>query len=746
MVELQDRRLEQVQNRLLEALQEPKQPSISRLAKEDLRVWEKKDDIIQAIKTHDTVLLVAGTGTGKTRAGSQIALEAIGPSGKMVMTENLRKATEMSAQIVAEDMGEQVGQTVGVQNRYRRQFSDQTRLLFCPTQSLLNKIEGDRDLLEYDLIMIDEVHKESKQNEILLATLRDIQKRRRAQGKPLKLVLTSATMDDQKLKDYFEKDADPKNPAELVKKIEIPGTTFEINKVWHDRKVPADKVPKAAAEKVQFSIEKGDQGNILVFLSGKAQIDEAQRHLQSMKLKNTIIVPYYGAMSKKEQDAAAASFGNKRVVVLATNAAQESLTWPVQVVVDGCVHKHTQYDPFTGRSYLMEADAPLDHLTQRMGRIGRREPKNGTKDTYYALTTENEWKSRPKHESAEIQRTDLTTEVLTLIASGYDPHTFPFINKPYPSHIDTALMRLTKLGAIENGTLTEKGRLMSKFQLSMSNASLVVEGIRYGNIEDTAALAAMLEVNPRVFETQNEVMKNLLFTPEEGNAKPHSDLIPMIRLLQNYGTVEISQRKQWLAERGLRADVMRDSYDLYQEIVKQAQTARIARHGVFFRNTALDLAIHASFSDIEIGGIGSSTLRMKFGGGELAVGVDRSSVLYKRKSLPELISADVYTVARNNIIEKRTARLNHALSKEATDYIKKERSTKKIPTENANSPHVALETSRPPVTKEPHPIQKESAPHIEEFQEVPELLYFPPPPQSIWQRITGWFKDLFELW
>jgi HrpA-like RNA helicase len=745
MVEVQSRRLEQVQNRLLEALQEPKLPSVSRLAKEELKVWEKKDAIIDALRTNDTLLLIAGTGTGKTRAGSQIALEAIGSTGKMVMTENLRKATEMSAQTVAEDMGEQVGQTVGVQNRYRRQFSESTRLLFCPTQSLLNKIENDHDLMEYDLIMIDEVHKESKQNEILLATLRDIQKKRKAFGRPLKLILTSATMDDKKLSTYFGNDEGKKagNADELkVAKIEIPGTTFEIDKVWHDRKVPAAKVPKVAAEKVQFSIENGDHGNILVFLSGKAQIDETQKYLQALKLKDTIIVPYYGAMSKKDQDAAAASFGNKRVVVLATNAAQESLTWPVQVVVDGCVHKHTQYDPFTGRSYLMEADAPLDHLTQRMGRIGRREPKNGIKDRYYALTTEDEWKSRPKHESAEIQRTDITSEVLTLIASGYDPYSFPFVNVPYPSHIKTAMMRLEKLGAIEGTTLTEKGKFMSQLQLGVSNASLVTEGIMHGNIEDAAALAAMLEVYPRVFETPNEVMKGLLHTSEKTGEKPQSDLIPMIRLLQTYGTVETGQRKQWLAERGLRPDVMRDAYDLYRELTEQAQTARIKRHGVFFRETALDLAIHRSFADIDISGIGSSSLRMKFGGGELAVGVDRSSVLSGRRSLPPLVSADIYTVAHNSIIEKRTARLNHALSAEAVRILDQERAQKQTHTEEL--PTVAPVATAPSVSPEPTTSHVENS--LDVPQELPPDVFIPPPPQTLWQRVTNWFKDLLDWW
>lgn len=697
----------------------------SKLPVTDLLVWKKRAEILDAIKNNPTVLLIAGTGTGKTRGGAQIALEAIGEKGNMVMTENLRKATEMSAEIVAEDRGENVGDVVGVQNRYRRNVSDKTRLLFCPTQTLLNKMEHDPDLSQYDLVMVDEVHKESKSNEILLTMLKKIQEKRQQAGKPLKLILTSATMDEDKLKRNFQG----------AKTVEVPGETFPIDdKTWHDRRVPMSELPKAAAEKVKFAIDKGDPGNILVFLSGRAQIEEAQRALDGMGLKDTVVVPYFGGMSKEEQDAAVEKFGGKRVVVLATNAAQESLTWPIRVVVDTCTHKHKEYDPVTGKDYLVEGPAPLDHLKQRKGRVGRRKTEDGIPDKYYALTTESDWNSRQKHEDAEIMRTDITTEVLTLLATGQDPTRFEFINKPYPSHITAAYKRLEKLGALKDKKLTEKGMFMADLQLSVNQASLVAEGVRYGNIEDTAALAAMLEIYPDVFNTKNTTL--LSFRDKYAHTK--SDLIPLVHLLHTYGTIPKDNKKAWLKDHGLRPDMMRDVYDLYQELVKTAKSSSLPKEKPLDRTTALDMAIHHSFKDVTISGVKTKYLKVEGVGGDSALRIDKASVLSSEKKLSPFVSANIKTIAKDGVREGRVAAQNHTLGAEAQLLIRDEDKAKspksKVENQTSESPKVESQTPKD------EQLEDKSQVKSQESEELP-----PPPPKPLkwWQKVGNWFKGLF---
>lgn len=698
--------------------------------KENTRVWQKRAELLQLAQDKDvsTIFLIAGTGTGKTFAGSQIMLEAIGPTGKMVMTENLRKATQASAETIADDRGEEVGKTVGFQNRYHRAVSADTRLLFCPMQSLLNKVERDPLLNEYDLVMVDEVHKESKQNEILLATLKDIQAKRKSGGKPLKIVLTSATMDAAKLGEYF--------PG--AKTVEVPGENIEVPPVWHEKEVPMKELPQAAAEKVKWAIQdQKDTGNILVFLSGKPQIDEAKKALETMKLGDDVEVhPYYGTMTKEEQNLITEKLkgSNKRLVFLATNAAQESLTWPIQVVIDTCTHKQQKFDPITGRSYLMEEKAPLDHLTQRKGRVGRKKPEDPTHpDKYYPLTTQSDWEGRKKYETAEIQRTDLSTEILTLLAGGYDPNpnstkpnAFKYLNKPDRSHVDSAYKRLEKIGALKDGSLTEKGRFMASLQLSANNASLVADGIRYGVVEDAAALAAMLETYPTAFAES---------LSKEGDS-PTSDLTPLIGLLKGYGKAE--DKKAWATERGLRFDDMKDAFDLYKGLLEEGRKnppPLSADQLVQIGTAGLDLAIHDSFADAEVTGFKKGSLMVEGVGGSASIRIDKNSTLAKNKNIPVFVSTNIRTIMDHGS-EKKFAGLNHELSREVQGILYGKETA---PTSGSKKP----EPKMPEEKKEEQITEPEAKSEKKEKKE--ETSPPPEPPKKLkwWQKLGNWFKRFF---
>lgn len=716
--------------------------------RDELLVWMKRKEIDTAIKENSTVLLIAGTGTGKTRAGTQIALEAIGPNGRMAVTENLRKATEESpVTIVADRNGEypeeKVGDVIGFQNRYNRNPpypSDMNKLkmLFCPIQSLLNKAEKDHLLSKYDLVFVDEVHKESKSNEILLATLRDIQEKRANSDHPLKIILTSATMDADKLGDYFKG----------AVKVEIPGINFGVDVKYHDKEVPINELPKAAAEKVKWAIDKGDEGNILVFFSGIHQIEEAQAVLADMKLGDNVEVrPYYGSMSKEEQNEITKQIegSGKRVVFLATNAAQESLTWPIKIVVDTCTHKHQKLDPITGRSYLDEEKAPLDHLTQRKGRVGRNDPKGGQLDKYYPLTTQFDWEGRLQHEKAEIQRTDLTSEVLTLMAAGYDPNpkstkpnAFKYLNKPDQGHLDMAYKRLYKVGATDSGgNLTEKGLFMASLQLNMNNASLVADGIKYGALEDATALAVMLEEYPNAFDKANGLLSNLKGTEQ-------SDLIPLVNLLKKYGRTSENDRDQLVLNLGLRPDMMKDSYDLYTQIILDAgaippplstrEDLRKMGGGV-----GLDLAIHDSFADAAITGFKKNSLMVEGVGGPASVKVGKRSLFAKDKTLPTFISTSIRTIKEGGV-DKKIAELNHALSIEAQGIIYGQEHPRLVESQTVSQSE-SPDTKMEPVdtnAEVPIPIEDEKKP--EPTPVPPKKL---PWYKNIWQKLRGWLSRLF---
>lgn len=678
----------------------------------EMPVWRKKNTLVEAVKHHETVIFVAGTGTGKTMSGS-IALmrEALAEGQKMIVAENLRKATDSSAQAVAGFLGVRVGDLVGVQNKYSHRLSKDTRLLFCPVQSLLLKIQKDPTLKDYGLIMIDEAHKESKQMEQCMIAIRDIQAKRKELKMPeLKLVLASATLDVKKMKETF--------PGAAL--VEIPGINYPVQKIFENNDIPESKLVEAAAEKVAFVIHGQDQGNILVFLSGEGEIDIAKKYLQNCHL-DADIFPFYGRLNKKEQDEAFAK-STRRKVILATNAAQESLTFKdFKIVVDTCMHKHVRLDAETGRDRLILEKAPKDHLKQRMGRLGRIKREDGGIDKYYALITEKDYNARSEHEPAEMTRTDLTSQILLLLADGYkDPYKFAFINKPKPSHIDIALFRLKKIGAVdEKNKLTEKGKMMIELQIDNVNvASMVAAAImKYGDTARVCQLAAMMEA----FD------KDKFLPAQTQSAYKHldSDLLPLVDIFKEYYELPEADRKKWTEKKGLKSGQLQDAVRLYDQLIEYAKNKQ-ARFTL--DNKGFNRSILEGFTDSLVTGKTKKTLALREMRAVPSIQIDKRSVLASAVNTPAFITAEIKADSKrgSTVIYRRHAVLNHLIPPEILNEQKKQL-TLNTDMVSAVRPNEAI-SQRPILSPEKKPEEKK-----ETLKKT-----------TFWKRLTSWFSNFFK--
>jgi len=689
-------------------------PQIPGLApRENLLIWQHKNQLETAIKDPNvsTILLAAGTGTGKTRGGSQIALEALGQSGKMVVTEHLRRATEESAKVVAADLKTPVGGEVGVQNRYTHKTSSETRLLFCPVQSLLIKMESDPYLSEYSLVAMDEVHKESKANELCMIKLRDIQKYRKDNGlPPLKLMFISATADKEKITKHF--------PDAVT--VDVPGKTYTVDKKYATSKIPDEQMPRKAAEQVRSAIEAGDKGNVLVFLSGKPEIDEARKYLDAMGLTDADIISYSSVVPREEQEKLFAK-SDRRKIVLATNAAQEGLTLDVNIVVDTGLHKQMHLDRHTGRQYLSEWPAPQDHLTQRMGRVGRKpSPFPGQNDKYYALFTEADRDARPAHEIAEMQRTDLTQEMLILLAQGVnDLYGFNYINPPDKSHIDVALKRLTQIGAVNQGKLTEKGKFMAVFQLKPNLSSMLVSSIEHGAVREASALAAMLEEYPDALDPKNGIPSQY--------RHPSSDVLGFVQLLKEFTGVDRNQRRQWAKDRKLNFQKLKDAADLQEELIR---TIKEKRPDVNTTNAAqpgaLDRSIYEGFRDSFVK---RSRDRDYFMDGVPGITIARDSAVANR-GVEQFVTFELQLNKTGDHTSRRFAKLNHPIPAEIAQSI------------GEAKPQIETPTASAPVSAAPAQLQVEQSPKPPAEVKPAAVPVSPPQkPPTVGERFKTWVSN-----
>src|SRR5262249_47743440 len=125
-----------------------------------------------------------------------------------------------------------------------------------------------------------------------------------------------------------------------------------------------------------------DEGDILVFLPGAAEIHRTEALLQNenseLGTRNSelSVYPLHGTLPADAQDAAiAASRPGQRKVVLATSIAETSLTIEgVRVVIDCGLSRVPRFSPRTGMTRLTTVRVSRSSADQRRGRAGRTAP------------------------------------------------------------------------------------------------------------------------------------------------------------------------------------------------------------------------------------------------------------------------------------------------------------------------------------------------------------------------------------
>ena len=92
----------------------------------ELPVSARRDDIMDALRGHQVVIVAGATGSGKTTQLPKMLLEL----GKTQIghTQPRRIAARTIAERIADELGEDVGRTVGYKVRFTDQVSKDTKL------------------------------------------------------------------------------------------------------------------------------------------------------------------------------------------------------------------------------------------------------------------------------------------------------------------------------------------------------------------------------------------------------------------------------------------------------------------------------------------------------------------------------------------------------------------------------------------------------------------------------------------
>ncbi|WP_138316571.1 ATP-dependent RNA helicase HrpA [Rhodoluna limnophila] len=469
----------------------------------DLPVSQRRDEILEAMRNHQVVVIAGATGSGKTTQIPKMCLE-LGRTS-IAHTQPRRIAARAVAERIAEELKVDLGGVVGYQVRFTDKVSAETKVKVMTDGILLNSMQRHRKLEQYDTIIIDEAHERSLNIDFLLGYIKQLLPKR----PDLKVIITSATIDPESFSNHF-------GGAPI---IEVSGRTYPIEVRYrptareaHDDTDPDEET--TASDYIDGIIrglkelQSEAEGDTLVFLSGESEIRDAQDAIEGSitngtLVKGTEVLPLYGRLSAAEQHRVfekSKLIGLRRRIILATNVAETSLTIPnIKYVIDAGTARISRYSPKAKVQRLPIEAISQASANQRAGRAGRTSP-----GVVIRLYGEDDFESRPAFTDPEILRTNLASVILQAANLGLGDITqFPFLQPPDPRGVKDGLGLLAELGAVDDAKgksirLTPIGRSLARLPMEPRFARMLLESKNFGLVREVMIIVAGLTIqDPR---------------------------------------------------------------------------------------------------------------------------------------------------------------------------------------------------------------------------------------------------------
>ena len=629
---------EQQQNRPAPRRYEPFIPEVITYP-EELPVSERRDDIMNAIRDNQVVIIAGETGSGKTTQIPKMCLElGLGEKGLIGHTQPRRLAARSVAERIAEELGQKIGETVGYQVRFTSEVGEHSAIKLMTDGILLAEIQNDKLLRRYSTLIIDEAHERSLNIDFILGYL----KRILPQRPDLKVIITSATIDperfarhfspsyvpgkgivDENLSDEEREIAEAILPDDAPPIIEVSGRTYPVEIRYRplegdelyldDEEVAEDRDPTDAILDAIKELSKEAPGDILIFFSGEREIRDAKDAIEAMVLKsprlNYEVLPLYARLSLAEQHRVF-SPGSRPRIVLATNVAETSLTVPgIKYVIDTGTARISRYSARTKVQRLPIERISQASANQRSGRCGR--VSDGIAIRLYS---EEDFNSRPEFTDPEILRTNLAAVILQMIAIGVvrepgDISRFPFVQPPASRAINDGVNLLRELGALtertrrkgrggnNSATLTAIGRAMAAFPVDPRLARMIIEGGRRNCAKEMMVLAAALTIqDPRERPADVRAEADAMHARFVDDASDFSSFLLLWDYInEQQAALSSSQLRKMCHREFINYLRIREWQDLFAQLREMGRTANIhASGGRDINASAHEVDIHKS--------------------------------------------------------------------------------------------------------------------------------------------------------
>lgn len=421
--------------------------------------------------------------------------------------------------------------------------------------------------------MVDEAHERSLSSDILLGLLKKIRKRR----PELRIVVSSATLEAERFAAFFkEEDA----TDDVCRIVSIEGRAYPVDMLYLDQ--PTEDYVEKAIQTV-FNIHNQEPpGDILVFLTGREEIDRAIQKLSELaatlnpKAQALQPLPLYAGLSTDEQMYVfSAAAENTRKVILSTNIAEASVTISgIVYVVDCGFVKLRAFNPATNIETLTPVPISKASATQRAGRAGRTQSGK-----CFRLYTQSSYQSFTSTTIPEIQRSNLAPVVLQLKALGIDNIVrFDFLTPPPSELLIRALELLYSLGAIDDyAKLTSPlGTRMAELSVPpmMAKCLLTASAQQFTCLPEILTIAAMTSLQGNVWfhhegQRKAQELSRRKFAAEEG------DHLTLLNVYQAF-TTKGRREAKWCRDNHLNFQSMTRAVSIRNQLVRYLERFGIA--------------------------------------------------------------------------------------------------------------------------------------------------------------------------
>ncbi|MDZ7754414.1 MAG: ATP-dependent RNA helicase HrpA [Gammaproteobacteria bacterium] len=524
---------------------------------EDLPVSAARAELVAAIRAHPVVVVCGDTGSGKSTQLPKLCLEAgLGVRGLVGHTQPRRIAARSLALRIAEELDTRVGEGVGFKVRFHDRVGADGHIKLMTDGILLAETQGDPDLLQYEALILDEAHERSLNIDFLLGYLKGLLARRR----DLKVIITSATIDPDRLSRHFD-DA----PV-----VQVEGRSHPVEVRYRplgrsDGEDEGRDYTQGVVEAVDELSREGP-GDVLVFLPGERQIRDAEEALRKHHPAGVEILPLYARLSVAEQ-ARVFAIGRKRRIVLATNVAETSLTVPgIRYVVDEGRARVSRYSHRSKVQRLPVEAVSRASADQRKGRCGRLGP-----GICIRLYDAADYEARREHTEPEIQRTNLAAVILQMAALGLGRvEDFPFVDPPDGRYIRDGYRLLEQLQAMDRAKgLTALGRRLARLPLDPKLGRMILAAQEGGGLRELLIITSALSVqDPRERPRDKRAAADAL---HRESADPRSEFLSYVGLWDFYHEqarhLSRNKLRALCRERYLNASRMREWHDVHQQVL-----------------------------------------------------------------------------------------------------------------------------------------------------------------------------------